>query len=274
MRPDITPFFHAQSHTFSYLVVCPTTGEAAVIDSCLDFDDASGRTSEASVAAMDEALRAHGARLRWILETHAHADHLSGAQALKARWPEALVVIGAGIIAAQARFRPLLAIPEDEADARAFDRLLTEGEALPLGELRIDVIATPGHTDDSLSYCIGDAVFVGDSLFLPDSGTARCDFPGGDAATLYRSIQRLFALPDDTRVFVGHDYGPGGRAIACESTIGAQKAANIHVGGGCDVAGFVRKRQARDAILGLPALLLPALQVNLRGGRLPTPPPD
>jgi glyoxylase-like metal-dependent hydrolase (beta-lactamase superfamily II) len=265
MRPDVTPFFHAASHTFTYLVACPQTGEAAVIDPCLDFDAASGRTGTASVDAIAAVIAERGLTLAWVLETHAHADHLSGTQVLKWRFPRAFVGIGAGIAEVQARFRPLYRMAREDADLDAFDRVFADGERFALGALEVEVIATPGHTSDSLSYRIGDAVFVGDSLFMPDGGSARA---------LFASIQRLFALPEATRVFVCHDYGPGGRDVACETTIGAQKAGNIHVGGGSDEAGFVQVREARDATLGMPALLLPSLQVNLRGGRLPEPDAD
>jgi glyoxylase-like metal-dependent hydrolase (beta-lactamase superfamily II) len=271
MRPTVTPFFHAESHTFSYLVVCEATRAAAVIDPCLDFDAASGRSATRSVDAIAAAIDAQGLSLAWVLETHAHADHLTGAQVLKARYPRARLGIGAGIEAVQAHFRPVYGLPREAADLDAFDHVFADGERFAIGALEVEVIATPGHTSDSLSYRIGDAVFVGDSLFMPDGGTARCDFPGGSARVLFASVQRLFALPDATRVFVCHDYGPGGRAVACETSIAEQKAGNVHVGAGRTEADFVPTREARDATLSMPALILPALQVNLRGGRLPEP---
>ncbi len=209
--------------------------------------------------------------MRWLLETHAHADHLSAAHWLKAQLPDARLAIGAGIRTVQATFRPLFNA-DFAIDGSQFDALFEDGDAFDFGASNARVFAVPGHTPDSVAYLIGDALFTGDSLFLPDGGSARCDFPGGDAAQLYRSIQRLFAeLPDDTRVFVCHDYGPGGRAPAHETTIGAQKRDNIHLRVGIDEAAFVAARTTRDATLPVPALLLPALQVNLRAGALPEP---
>ena len=267
--PVVTPFFHAATHTFSYLVACPVTGAAAIIDPCLDFDAASGRTGRISVDAISAAARAGGLDVVFVLETHAHADHLSAAQVLLADWPGATLGIGAGITEVQAHFRPLFGIAQSEADAGAFGRLFASGERFGLGAMGVEVIPTPGHTDDSVSYRIGNAVFIGDTLFQPDVGTARCDFPGGSAATLYRSIQRLLALPGDTRMFVAHDYPPAGRGPSSETTVAAQRADNIHVGGNASEASFVALRTARDATLGAPQLLLPSLQVNLRGGKLP-----
>lgn len=268
--PHIQPFFHADSGTWTYLVADPGSGEAAIIDPVLDFDGKSGRTGTASVQAVLQALQARGGRLHWILETHAHADHLSGAAWLRAQVPDARLGIGAGIREVQSTFRPIFNLGDDfPVDGSQFDHLFADGERFALGDLVGEVIATPGHTNDSVSYRIGDALFVGDSLFMPDGGTARCDFPGGDAGRLYRSIQRLYALPDDTRVFVCHDYGPGGRAVACETSIGAQKRGNIHVREGVSEADYVAVRTARDATLAMPALLLPAVQVNIRAGALP-----
>lgn len=267
----VRPFFHPPSSTWSYLVHDPASGAAAVIDPVLDYDAAAARTGETSVAALDAALRADGLSLHWILETHAHADHLSGAQALKRRWPAAHVAIGAGIRAVQAHFAPRFGLHELPADGSQFDRLLGDGDRIALGELTVHVLACPGHTPDGIAYLIGDALFPGDSMFMPDGGTARCDFPGGDAATLYRSIRRLHALPAATRVFVCHDYGPGGREVRCETTIGAQREGNIHLRDGVDEASFVALRRGRDATLAVPALLLPALQVNLAAGHLPAP---
>ena len=214
---------------------------------------------------------AEGLRVHWILETHAHADHLSAAAWLKPRLG-AKVGIGAGIRAVQSVFKPIFGIESDfPTDGSQFDRLFADGDRLTLGALEIEVIATPGHTSDSLSYRIGDAVFVGDSLFLPDAGSARCDFPGGDAGVLYDSIQRLFALPDQTRVFVCHDYGAGGRAPQAQTTIAEQKTGNIHARAAVSREDFVAMRRARDATLALPALILPAVQINIRAGELPPP---
>jgi glyoxylase-like metal-dependent hydrolase (beta-lactamase superfamily II) len=270
--PRVQPFFHAPSSTWSYLVSDPATGAAVVIDPVLDFDAAAGRTATRSSELLLAAIAEQGLSVRWILETHAHADHLSAGAWLRTRLPGARLAIGEGIRQVQATFQPIFDLGADfAADGSQFDRLLADGEQLPLGELAVEVIATPGHTSDSVSYRIGDALFVGDSLFLPDGGTARCDFPGGDAGRLYRSIQRLYALPDETRVFVCHDYGPGGRAVACQTTIGDEKRANIHVHAAIDEAAYVAVRRARDATLAMPALLLPAVQVNIRAGELPPP---
>lgn len=271
----VQPFFDPASHTWTYLVADPATRLALLIDPVLDFDAASGRTGTRSAQALLDALSMQGLQLVWVLETHAHADHLSAGDWLRRQRKGVRLGIGAGIREVQATFRELFHLGEDfPVDGSQFDRLFADGDALPLGELEIRVMATPGHTSDSVSYLVGDALFTGDSLFMPDGGTARCDFPGGDAATLYASIQRLYALPDDTLVFICHDYGPNGRSMACETTIGDQKAANIHVREGVDEASFVALRTARDATLAMPALMLPAVQVNIRGGALPAPESD
>jgi len=272
MNPKVTSFLHPQSNTFCYLVMDPATRAAAIIDPCLDFDPKSGRSGTASIEAVDAALAEAGGELHWILETHAHADHLSAAPWLKARHPQARLCIGEGIRAVQTRFRDIFNLGQDfPVDGSQFDQLLRDGETFQLGEIEARCIAVPGHTSDSLAYLIGDALFTGDSLFMPDGGSARCDFPGGDAALLYRSIQRLFELPDATRVFVCHDYGPNGRELACETTIGEQKRANIHLRQGIDETEFVARRRACDATLDMPTLILPAVQVNIRAGHLPEP---
>jgi glyoxylase-like metal-dependent hydrolase (beta-lactamase superfamily II) len=271
MHPDVAAFLHADSNTWSYVASDPATRTAAIIDPVLDFDAKSGRTGTTSAQALLEHARQQVLDVRWLLETHAHADHLSAAHWLKAQLPDARLAIGAGIRTVQATFRPLFNA-DFAIDGSQFDVLFEDGDAFDFGASNARVFAVPGHTPDSVAYLIGDALFTGDSLFLPDGGSARCDFPGGDAAQLYRSIQRLFAeLPDDTRVFVCHDYGPGGRAPAHETTIGAQKRGNIHLRVGIDEAAFVAARTTRDATLPVPALLLPALQVNLRAGALPEP---
>ncbi len=272
MHPSVTPFLHPQSNTFCYLVLDPATREAAIVDPCLDFDPKSGRTATTSVEIVETALREHGAGLRWILETHAHADHLSAAPWLKARYPNATLCIGEGIRTVQKTFGKVFNLGETlRVDGSQFDRLFADGENFRLGVIEARVIAVPGHTSDSLAYLIGDALFTGDSLFMPDGGSARCDFPGGDAALLYRSIQRLFDLPDATRVFICHDYGPDGRELRCETTIGAQKRDNIHLRLGTSEDEFVARRRARDATLDMPTLILPAVQVNIRAGQLPEP---
>lgn len=270
--PDVLPFFHADSNTWTYLVSDPSTKEAAIIDPVLDFDPKSGRTSTTSAQAVLAAVKELGLRVRWIIETHAHADHLSAGHWLKPHLPDAVLAIGEGIRKVQKTFRPVFNLGEHFAvDGSQFDHLFTDGERFAVGVLEGSVIPVPGHTNDSVAYLVGDALFTGDSLFMPDGGTARCDFPGGDAATLYQSIQRLYALPEDTRVFVCHDYGPDGREVRCETTIGEQRRSNIHVREGVDEASFVELRNARDATLSMPTLILPAVQVNIRAGALPEP---
>ncbi len=271
MTPIVQPFFHADSNTWSYVVHAAGAADAAIIDAVLDFDAKSARTSTTSAQALVDYVAAQGLQVRWLLETHAHADHLSAAHWLKAtHWPQARLAIGGGIRSVQKTFRPIFNLGEHfPVDGSQFDHLFADDETFAIGDLPARVIAVPGHTSDSNAYLIGDALFVGDSLFMPDGGTARCDFPGGDAATLYRSIQRMYALPDATRVFVCHDYGPGGRAVACETSIGEQKRGNIHVRDGVDEAALVQLREARDATLAMPALILPAVQVNIRAGALP-----
>jgi glyoxylase-like metal-dependent hydrolase (beta-lactamase superfamily II) len=262
MKTQVQPFFHAGSNTFSYVVSDPNSGHAAIIDPVLDFDAASARTGTTSAQAIVDHVRAHGLAVQWILAAHW----------LKECFPSARLAIGEGIRTVQATFAPVLDLGDGfRPDGAQFDHLFTDGEAFGIGALPARVIAVPGHTSDSNAFLVGDALFPGDSLFMPDGGTARCDFPGGDAATLFRSIRRLFELPDATRVFVCHDYGPNGREIACETSIGEQRARNIHVHDGIDETTFVALRTARDVTLGLPALILPSLQVNLRGGALPQP---
>lgn len=272
MRPAVLPFRHAGTGTWSYLVLDPDNGEAALVDPVLDYDAASGRTATSSAQALVDAVAERGANVRWLLETHAHADHLSASHWLKTRhFPDAVLAIGAGIRTVQQTFRPIFNLGDRfPVDGSQFDHLFADDEAFAIGGIGARVIAVPGHTSDSVAYLIGDALFTGDSLFMPDGGTARCDFPGGSAPVLYRSIRRLYdALPDDTRVFVCHDYGPDGREPACETTIGEQKRANIHVRDDTHEAEYVRLRQARDATLAMPALIIPSVQANIRAGALP-----
>jgi glyoxylase-like metal-dependent hydrolase (beta-lactamase superfamily II) len=272
MQPQVQPFFDAASNTWSYVVADPEGRVAAIIDPVLDFDAKSGRTGTASAQALLDHAREHGLDVRWILETHAHADHLSAGHWLKSQLPQATLAIGAGIRTVQATFGPIFDYGEGfPVDGSQFDHLFEDGESFALGAITAQVIAVPGHTSDSCAYLLGDALFTGDSLFMPDGGSARCDFPGGDARTLFASIQRLFELPDATRVFVCHDYGPGGRDVACETSIAAQKRDNIHVRDGVTADEFVALREERDATLAMPALLLPAVQVNIRAGALPEP---
>lgn len=270
MTLEVRSFLHEPTSTYSYVVWDTVTRKAAIIDPALDFDPGSGATGTDFAASMSAFIHEHGLEPLWILETHAHADHLSAAPYFKKTFPRARVAIGRGITDVQKRFRRVFNLePGFAIDGSQFDRLLDEGDTLPLGELAIRVIATPGHTADSLTYVIADAAFVGDSVFMPDAGTARCDFPGGSAKTLYRSIQKLFALPDETRLYVCHDYAPGGREHRNVATVAEEKAHNIHVGGGRSEAEFVKLRTERDAALPAPKLLYPSLQVNIRAGHLP-----
>ena len=266
-HPDVRAFFDEATSTVSYIVADPATRRAAVIDPVLDYDHASGRTAVRSADAILKAAEEAGLRIDWVLETHAHADHLTAAPHIK-RATGARVAIGEHIRDVQRIFRPVFEASDVSGDGSEFDHLFTDGERFRLGGIAVEVMHTPGHTPACVSYRIGDAVFVGDTLFMPDYGTARADFPGGDARTLYRSIRRLLELPADTRVFVCHDYPPAGRdRPQWETTIAAERA-NIHLAGH-DEDGFVAMRQARDATLGAPALLLPAIQTNIRAGGLP-----
>jgi glyoxylase-like metal-dependent hydrolase (beta-lactamase superfamily II) len=271
MQAHITPFFDTATSTWTYLVHDPASAEAAIIDPVLDFDPANGTVGHAGAAAVLAAAESAGARVRWILETHAHADHLSAAHWLKDR-TGASTAIGAGIEQVQASFRRLLGLDAAEPylDGRAFDRLLRDGDTLPLGNLTVRVVATPGHTPDSVSYLVGDAVFVGDTLFSPAAGSARCDFPGGDAHALFHSVLRIYGLPA-TRMFLAHDYPPEGAAPRAEVSVAEQRAHNSHIREGVAEEAFVAVRRQRDAGLAPPRLLWPALQVNIRGGRLPPP---
>lgn len=273
-RPNIYAFFHEPTNTVSYIVADPETKRAALIDPVLDFDPASGKIWRASVMEALETTKTLGLALDWILETHAHADHLSGAQVAKAE-TGAPVVIGEHIREVQRTFAPRFLADDVTESYSAFDRLVKDGDTLALGALSIRVLHTPGHTPACVTYVIGDAAFVGDTLFMPDYGTARADFPGGDAKALYRSIRKILALPETTRIFVGHDYKPSGReAFAWETNVATQRASNVQIHDRVDEASFVAARQARDATLAAPRLLFPSLQVNIRGGRLPPPDKD
>lgn len=267
-NPDVTAFFDPATFTVTYLVRDPGSVSCALIDSVLDYDPASGRTSaEALVAHVQQA----GLQVEWCLETHLHADHLSAAPFLQ-QTLGGKTAIGAQVTEVQETFGTLFNAEATFArDGSQFDVLFREGETFAIGGLTATVLHTPGHTPACLSYHIGDAVFVGDTLFMPDFGTARCDFPGGSAARLYHSIQRLLALPPETRMFVGHDYAPEGRPYAWETTVAEQHRHNIHVRDGITAETFITQRQERDAGLDLPRLLLPAVQVNMRAGALPPP---
>ena len=269
MRPDVRPFRHESTGTWTYVVADPGSRRCAIVDPVLDFDPKSGHCSATSAGAIADFVRSQGLTNEWILETHAHADHLSAAQWLQSA-VGGKIAIGQGIREVQKAFREILNLePAFPVDGRQFDRLLADGDSISVGALPVQALATPGHTSDSLSYLAGDAVFVGDSIFMPDSGTARCDFPGGDAGLLYASIRRLYELPGETRVFVCHDYKPGGREARCETTIAAQREANIHLKDGTSEDEFTAMRRKRDATLDMPALLYPAVQFNIRGGRPP-----
>lgn len=269
MPLELKAFFDPATSTVTYLVWDRATREAAVIDPVLDYEPRRAVVSTASADALMKAIEAHGLTLKFILETHAHADHLSAAAHLR-RATGAKVVIGEKITRVQAHFKAMFGAQDVVPDGRAFDRLVADGEQLQLGDTPITVMATPGHTAACVTYLVEDAAFVGDTLFMPDYGTARADFPGGDAAALYRSIRRILSLPLQTRIFVGHDYLPAGRATpAWETTVADQKAANLHIHDGVDEAAFVALRKARDATLAPPLLILPSLQVNIRAGTFP-----
>ena len=270
-QPVIDAFFDPATFTITYLVGDAATGRAAIIDPVLDYDHRSGKATTSSADRVLARAEERGLTVDWILETHAHADHLTAAPLLKAR-TGAQVVIGEHIREVQATFARLFNATDVSGDGREFDRLVRDGERLPLGSLEIEVMHLPGHTPADVAYRIGDAVFVGDTIFMPDYGTARADFPGGNAAQLFRSIQRLLALPPATRLFMCHDYkAPGRDSYAWESTVEAERAHNIHVHEGIDEAAFVDLRTKRDSTLAAPVLLLPSVQVNIRAGHLPPP---
>ena len=266
----IDAFFDSATFTVSYVVFDKATKSAAIIDSVLDYDAASGRTSKDSANKLIEHVKALQLSVRWILESHAHADHLSAAPYLKQQLGGS-IAIGALITDVQKVFSKIYNFePEFESNGNQFDRLLIDGEQIALGESVIKVMHTPGHTPACLTYLIEDAAFVGDTLFMPDFGTARTDFPGGDAVTLYNSIQKILSLPDTTRIFTGHDYMAEGRDFyAWESTVAEQKTKNIHINQSVSEEQFVAFREKRDAGLSLPKLILPSVQVNIRAGHLP-----
>ena len=271
MGAEIRSFFHEQTFTVSYLVSDPATGAAAVIDPVLDFDQKSGRTATKSADSILAAATEANLRIEWILETHAHADHLTAAQYLRQR-TGARVVIGASIDKVQAVFKDIFNAGEMPTDGRQFDRLVTEGDRIALGELTFEVLHTPGHTPACVTYVIGDAAFIGDTLFMPDYGTARADFPGGDARTLYRSLRRILALPPQTRLFLCHDYkAPGRDVFAWETTVAEQRARNRQAHDGISEDEFVALRTKRDKELEMPVLILPSIQVNMRAGNMPPP---
>ena len=267
--PVVHSFYHKETGTWSYVVADPATRVSAIIDPVLDYDSKSGRTSTTSAQQLIDTALQNTYRIEWILETHAHADHISAAPFIKKNLG-GRIAIGKGITDVQKTFKPVFNLDENFAtDGSQFDHLFDNDEVFSIGELQAHIVPTPGHTNDSVSYLIGDAVFVGDSLFMPDGGSARCDFPGGNAALLYQSIHRLFDLPDATRMFVCHDYSPGGREPRCETTVGEQKRSNIHAASSVGEKEFIAMRTARDATLSMPALIIPSVQVNIAAGVFP-----
>lgn len=270
-KPIVQAFLDTDSETFSYVVYDHEGGHAAVIDPVLDYDPKSGRTRHDGAQRLVDFVRLKSLTVDWILETHAHADHLSAAPFVKSE-VGGLIAIGERIVDVQKIFRDVFNLEKQFlVDGSQFDKLFAEGETFTVGELEGEVIYTPGHTPADMSWRIGDAVFVGDTLFMPDVGTARCDFPGGNAHTLYQSIQCLLAMPDETRLFMCHDYPNGQREHRYETTVGEQKAHNIHVHKGVTEAQFVAMREARDKTLEMPRLILPSIQLNIRAGQMPPP---
>lgn len=275
MSPEVKAFFDEATFTVSYVVKDPMSNKAAIIDSVLDFDYASGHTDTTSADEVIAYVKEQGLDIEWILETHVHADHLSAAPYIQEQ-VGGKIGIGEKITVVQDTFGKVF--NEGTAfqrDGSQFDKLFVQGDSFHIGQLRGDVLHTPGHTPACLTYVIGDAAFVGDTLFMPDFGTARCDFPGGSAETMYESVQKILSLPEETRIFVGHDYkAPGREVFAWETTVGEQKAKNIHVGGTNQREDFVRMRTERDATLAMPRLIVPSLQVNMRAGQMPEPEDD
>jgi len=272
MTPAVHGFFDEATNTITYVVVEPEGRACAVIDSVLDFDYASGHTDTRSADAVMEFITKEGLELKWILETHVHADHLSAAPYIQERLG-GQIGIGDRITVVQETFGKVFNEgTRFQRDGSQFDKLFHDGDSLHIGQMRCDVMHTPGHTPACLTYVIGDAAFVGDTLFMPDFGTARCDFPGGSAEVMFDSVQKILSLPDSTRIFVGHDYkAPGRDTFAWESTVGAQRALNVHVGAGKSKEDFVAMRTTRDATLAMPRLIIPSLQVNMRAGHMPEP---
>jgi glyoxylase-like metal-dependent hydrolase (beta-lactamase superfamily II) len=268
-RPEVVAFFDEDTNTFSYVVRDPRSSACAVVDSVMELDYASGRLSYAGADKIVDYIRERGLELQWLIETHVHADHLSAAPYIQERLG-GRIGIGEDIVTVQETFGKIFnAGTEFQRDGSQFDRLFADGDSYFVGEMECHAMHTPGHTPACMTHIMGDAAFVGDTLFMPDGGTARADFPGGDARVLYRSIRRVLSLPDSVRLMMCHDYMPNGRAVEYETTVGAEKRDNIHVGGGVSEDDFVAMREARDATLGMPRLILPSLQVNMRAGHLP-----
>jgi glyoxylase-like metal-dependent hydrolase (beta-lactamase superfamily II) len=272
LRPEIASFFDPATFTVTYVVRDPATREAAIIDPVLDFDPNSGRTATASADAVIEYVNSHNLKVIWLLETHAHADHFSAAPYLQERLG-GTIAIGEHITAVQAVFGKLFnAGPEFAHDGSQFDVLFKDGDTFSIGALPVTVLHVPGHTPACIAYIVGEAVFVGDTMFMPDYGTARADFPGGNARTLFRSLRRILSLPHETRLFMCHDYLPKGRSdYVWETTVAAEREGNVHAHDGVTEDEFVAMREARDATLDMPRLILPSVQVNMRAGHLPPP---
>ncbi|WEX09867.1 MBL fold metallo-hydrolase [Chelativorans sp. AA-79] len=268
--PQVTAFFDKRTFSLQYVAADPATKKCAIIDPVLDYDEKSGATATESADAILDFVANRGLAVEWILDTHPHADHFSAAAYLKEK-TGAPTAIGNHVVGVQELWRDIYNLPDFPVDGSQWDRLFAEGERFSVGQIPARVLFSPGHTLASITYIIGDAAFVHDTLFMPDSGTARADFPGGSAARLWRSIQEILSLPGETRVFTGHDYQPGGREPRWESTVAEQKAANIHISKCRTEAEFVTLREARDKTLPMPRLILHALQVNMNGGRLPEP---
>ena len=269
-RPQVEAFFDKRTCSVQYVVSDPATGKCALIDPVLDYDEKSGSTATASADALLAFVRDRGLTVEWILDTHPHADHLSAAAYLKER-TGAKTGIGERIVDVQKLWKEIYNLDSLKADGSQWDHLFADGDTFHIGEMDVRVIFSPGHTLASITYVVGDAAFIHDTLFMPDFGTARCDFPGGDARALWRTIQRILSLPDETRLFSGHDYMPGGRPPAWESTVAGQKAQNVHLAQAHGEDEFAALRQTRDAKLPMPKLILHALQVNITGGHLPAP---
>jgi glyoxylase-like metal-dependent hydrolase (beta-lactamase superfamily II) len=271
MKPNVQAFFDPVTGTVSYVVHDRPGGFAAIVDSVLDYDPKSGRTSTHSADRIAAFVESQGLAVQWILETHAHADHLSAAPCLRSRLG-GRIAIGAAITTVQHVFKGVFHLePGFRTDGAQFDHLLNDGETFRIGEMEAKAMSVPGHTPACMAYQVGDAVFVGDTLFMPDVGTARCDFPGGDAHALYRSVRKLLSLPPATRLFMCHDYPPEGREPAWECTVADQRARNIHIHDGVSEDAFVEMRTKRDATLEMPTLILPSVQVNIRAGEMPPP---
>lgn len=270
-KANIESFFDPVTCTFSYVIYDHVGGNAAVLDPVLDYDPKSGRTSNESIARIEEFLLTHQLKLMWLLETHAHADHMSGARTLQQRLG-GTIGIGAEIGKVQTVFKEVFHLDQEFCtDGTQFGKLFSDGEIFRIGDIEVRVLAVPGHTPADVAYVIEDAIFVGDTMFMPDVGTARCDFPGGNASQLYASIKTLLSFPDTTRLFMCHDYPPSTREPQCATTVADQREKNIHVHDGVEMDSFVQMRTARDAGLSMPVLLLPSIQVNIQAGELPKP---